>query len=658
MIADVALPIPVGKSFSYVVPGELISFVGNLSRVIVPFHNKEAVGVVVATRDGDEAKLKAITDVVDAFPLAGEEIPALIEWSSSHYITPPGLVFKCALPAFKDLERFLSIETGENVLPDLNGISFRKAVRNIGRREVLRLYNERSISLRDILTGHVFSQAVSQPVANGADRPGEKILFIDSIENRLEYYASLISKHLQSNRSAMLLLPDYYAAGAYFAKRLKEIYGPRVLWFTSGTTLRQKMETYFRARREGGNLILGNKNCVFLPVKELSLIIAERPEDDEYKNEEGFKFNAVRLAIEKARLRCGSIVLGSASCSVDISHLADTKGFTVNINEWLLSGRYSEKTSKKGSPSTGEILDELSLEVLQAASGGIRLAVYTPRKDQGGFLRCHACRQPLTCPDCKGPLSYSKQRDVMFCSLCAGQFPYEGTCPACGSNMIGFSRIGVEFIEEHLMRAAPHLKVIRITGDSLKKEISMVRKLSGTEPALLVGTQSLSKLYGLHVDRLILVGWEELRKMGGHRSEEKTHQIIANLIDALTPAEILCLSNTREAIDPGEYFHISSFCGKELQKRKEADFPPFTRVFLVQVRKKTRSSADAALKKIRNVISEEGLEPFLFGTLPLNKPPFHIWKVILKGDERLLQKAFKRLYDIPGVELEADPMSF
>lgn len=661
MIADVALPIPVGKSFSYTVPGELSPFTVNHLRVLVPFHNKEVVGVVVDVRGGDDPMLKPVTDIAEAFPSAVYELPALIEWSSSHYVTPPGLVFKYALPPLKNVERFLTIETGDETLSGISGLPFRKALRKIGRRKFLQYYKEGSLSLRDTLTGCDFSPGtVSCPPAGIFGRPGEKILFIDSIENRFDYYTSLISQHLQDKRNVMFLLPDYYAAGALFTKKLKALYGENVLWFTSGTTLRQKMEAFFKARREGGNLILGNKSCVFLPVKDLSLIIAERYEDDEYRNEEGFKFNAVRLAIEKARLRDASIVLGGASCSVDLFHLAGSKDFTVNVNEWIHAGCYPERTSKKGLPSTGELLDELSSEIRQVAadSGGTRIAVYTPRKDHGGFLRCQACRQPLTCPECAGPLNYNKEHDVMLCPGCGGRFPYEGTCPSCGSNMIGFSRISAQFIEEHLQKVYPHLKVIRITGDSLKKEISMVNKLSDTGTVVLVGTQSLSKLYGVHVDKLILAGWEELRKMSGHRSEEKAHQVITNIIDALTPGDVLCLSGRKEVPDLQGYLGISSFCSKELQKRKEADFPPFTRAFLVQVRKKTRSSADAALKKIRKVISEEGLESALFGALPLKRPPFHIWRVVLKGDEKLLHKAFKKLYDIPGVELEADPPSF
>ncbi len=655
MIADIALPIPVGKSFSYTVPDELTPYIFTLSRVLVPFRYKEAAGVVVAIHDGDGAGLKSIAGVLDFFPLVDEELAALVEWSSSFYVTPPGLVFKYALPPVSDLQRFLVTGTADNSLADMNGLPLRKAVRKFGDSRILRLYSQKELSLHDTLTNGDFRAMLPH---TGREHGGEKTLLVDSVENRLKYYNTLISDHLGGGGNVLILLPDYYAAGAWFTKRLKEIYGPRLLWFASGVPVKERMETYFKVRREGGYVVLGNKNSVFLPIRDLSLIIVERHDDDEYKNEEGFKFNPVRVAVERASLHSASIVLGSGACALDMIHLARARGFTVTCNEWLASGGYTEKLARVGSRSAGEILDNISRYAGEPAVSGVRIAVYTPRKDYGAYLKCHVCKETFTCPDCGGPLNYDRDRDIMSCSGCAGEFPYQGACPHCGSNMIGFSRIGALFVEEHIRRTAPGLNVVRITGDSLKKEISAVRKLSTKEGVVLVGTQSLSKLYGFHVDKLILAGWEELRKMGGFRSDEKTHQVIANLIDALTPAEILCHSGKREPADPGEYLHISAFCAKELKRRREADFPPFVRVFLVQARKKTAASADAVLKKIRQIISEEGLDGALFGTLPFKKPPFHMWKVILKGNEHLMGKAFRRFYDIPGVEIEADPNNF
>jgi primosomal protein N' (replication factor Y) len=565
------------------------------------------------------------------------------------------VVFKHALPSAGDLERFLAVEAAGAA--DLDGLSLKKAIRRFGRTRVLRLYYEGLLNLRETLTGKIFAAPVPAPAGNdGIEK--DKVLLIDSVEERLAYYNTIIPGHLGRGGNVLVLVPDYYAAGAWFTKKLKETYGSSVLWFGSGTPLKQRMETWFKSRREGGHIVLGNKSCVFLPLYDLSLVIVERCDDDEYKNEEGFKFNSTRVAVERARIKDASIVLGSAASSIDAIHLARSGGFTINCNEWTARAGYAERTTNVSSRSTGEIIDRLGAEAAQAAREGMRVAIYTPRKDYGAYLKCHACKETLDCPACGGPLNYDKETASLTCPACSTRFPYEGVCLQCGSNTISFSRIGTIFVEEHLRRNQPALDVTRITGDSLKKEIAAIRKLDDRDGAILVGTQSLSKLYQFPVDKLFLTGWEELRKMGGYRSEEKTHQVLLNLLDALTPRLIFSHSARREPADLREYLDLARFFERELQKRREAQFPPFVRVFLVEARARTAARADTILKKVRTVITDGGLEWALFGTLPLDRPPYHIRRVILKGDEELLRDAFRQFYDIPGVEIEADPVSF
>jgi len=655
MIVDVALPIPVGRSFSYRVPDELAPHVFELARVLVPFRYRETTGVVVALRDGEDEGLKPIAGVLDFFPLLSDELPALLRWSSSFYVTPGGIAFKHALPPAGDLERFLSVEPGGRA--DVDGLPLRKAIRRSGRTRLLQMFRDGLLGLRETLTGEAFAPPV--PALPGSDGiESRKTLLIDSVKERLAHYSRIIPDHLERGGNVLILVPDYYAAGAWFARMLKETFGSRVLWFSSGTPVKQRMETWFRGRREGGHIVLGNKNCVFLPLHGLSLIIVERCDDDEYKNEEGFKFNAVRVAVERARLAKASIILGCAVCSIDAIHLARTNGFGISCNEWPAREGYAERTTSVSSPSTGEIIDHLSAEAGEAGREGTRVAIYAPRKDQGSYLKCHACRETLSCPGCGEALIYDREAGSLVCPGCGARLAYQGTCPQCGSSAIGFSRIGTDFIAEHLRKAHPYLTITRITGDSLRKEIAAIRRPRNKGAHVLVGTQSLSKLYDFPADRLLFAGWEDLRKMGGYRSEEKMHQVLLNLLDALTPRSIMSYSARKESVDPRDYLNISSFAEGELNKRREAQFPPFVRVFLLEARGKTAARADTTLKKILTVIVDRGLEAALLGTLPFERPPYHIRRVILKGDENLLRDTFEQLHDIPGVNIEADPISF
>ena len=99
---------------------------------------------------------------------------------------------------------------------------------------------------------------------------------------------------------------------------LSESFPGAVFWYGSSLPEKKKAETYFRARAEGGRLILGNKSCVFLPLLDNGLVIIERPEEDEYRNEEAFRFNAVRLAVRRAEIEGVRAVLGSAAPPLEV----------------------------------------------------------------------------------------------------------------------------------------------------------------------------------------------------------------------------------------------------------------------------------------------------------------------------------------------------
>ena len=241
-------------------------------------------------------------------------------------------------------------------------------------------------------------------------------------------------------------------------------------------------------------------------------------------------------------------------------------------SRWVL---FREKSLAPDIVSSATFLEELVPVIKESVAKGEKIAIFTPRKDYGSYLVCHSCKKPFLCPDCEGVLGYEKEAGLLVCSLCNKSFPYEEHCAHCGSNIIRFSRTGAEYVEEKLRDIFPDINIMKITGDSLKKEMKTINKMPSDSPALLIGTQSLSKLYNFHVQKLILLGWEELRKMGGYRSDEKMIQILNNLIDALTPDSITLLMEKKNKVTISSYLESSIYYQEELQRRKKADFPPY-----------------------------------------------------------------------------------
>jgi primosomal protein N' len=123
-----------------------------------------------------------------------------------------------------------------------------------------------AIVLADIFRGATLTSG-ARPLAGETHRP---LLYLAAIEERLDYYTSLISNALGRGKNVLMLLPDSHGSGAFFSRALQERLPGAVLWYHSAMTEKKKAETYFRARSGPGHLILGNKSCIFLPVGRTS----------------------------------------------------------------------------------------------------------------------------------------------------------------------------------------------------------------------------------------------------------------------------------------------------------------------------------------------------------------------------------------------------
>jgi len=649
MIARVALPLPIDKEFSYFLPPALATYARPLTRVKVPFRHRSLVGFIMGLEEGEESGLKPVQGLVDCLPLIDRACFDLCAWASRFYAAPMGLVLKYALSSAINIEKYTLVKTEEPGLAHLNDLTLKKACAATGKMRVLDYLRKSLVDLVDVFT-HRSMQRAAPPASGAAYEPA---VYLAGAEERRRRYLSLIEKELGLGRSVLVLLPDYDAAGAFFRASFEERFGGAASWYGSAVTEKKRAEAYFRARGEGGRLVLGNKSCVFLPLWDLGLVIIERPEEDEYRNEEAFKFGAVRLAMKRAEIEGARLVIGSAAPPVEIVAWARGGGVPVEEGSPLPKPLVSSARPEPG----GAEYEGLSREVRQTVEQGGTVVIHTPRRAYAAHLSCAACGKPLLCPVCDtATLSYHKEKEgeVLVCGRCKGVFPYEERCPRCGSGLIRFSQVGAEYLEERMKEAFPDREVFRVTGEGerpgpLKPPLSMA-------PAgmIVVGTHVLSKLYGLGAAQLVLHGWEDFLHMGGYRTREKMFQVLTNLLDALRPEKLLLYAHGHERFDLSLFLDSRQFYEDELEKRKAAEFPPYVRFFQVNVKKRNQQAGERVMEAIERLIEKAGLDLSVLG--PLEVKGQYGWKVILKGDEESLAPLLSSLYRLPGVHIEADPL--
>jgi primosomal protein N' (replication factor Y) len=654
MIVHVALSIPIAKTFSYSTPEERKFFVKPFSRVAIPFHNRILTGFIIDIEEKDDPGLKVISDIIDIFPLIDGKIARLCKWASLYYITPIGMVLKYALPQTLQVEKYISVRSLSSCASALEGVSLKKAYKNPGKDTIFQFLQEGLIELRDVFADKVF-EPYHETVRTKED--SEKRLYIGDIESRLAYYMTCISELINKGRNVLMLLPDYYAAGKFYHKIFAERFKNNVIWYGSAIKTKTRMDAYFKARNGTGFLILGNKSCIFLPIPDLSLIIVERQEEDEYRNEEGFNFNANILALRLAETEHIPIIFGSASPSMEMYKHGEEGKFIVVGKKQQIDKKYSVVLMEKGLAAQPVLPDKLITAIGDAVQKSKNIAVFTPRRGYISHIRCLECKRTFLCPLCEGVLGLHKQENMLVCSICNKSFDYESKCVYCGSNLIRAANVGAEYIEEKLKALFTDSHIINITGETIKYFRKTISDISDGRRLTLVGTQSLSKIYGMHINKLIFVGWEELVRMAGYRSEEKMFQIFMNLLDILTPEEIYFFMDKKLAVNPARFFDLERFYTEELKKRKAAEFPPYVRFFLIDVEKKGEKAGLKILEKINMILEQEGLTEYLTGPMKQKNKGCYRWKLILKGDEKLFQNALLSIYGLSGVRIEADPMS-
>jgi primosomal protein N' len=210
-------------------------------------------------------------------------------------------------------------------------------------------------------------------------------------------------------------------------------------------------------------------------------------------------------------------------------------------------------------------------------------------------------------------------------------------------------------VEERLNDSLTAPRILRITSESIrKKDLRSLLPLFSVPGTIVIGTQILSRLYEVHVNRLVIMGQEEFLWMAGYRAHERAFQTFRNLIDALRPEQVVIVLGKKSLIDVSRLVERDRFYSDELEKRKISEFPPYGRLFLIEVRKKSEAAGERVVHEILERIKEQGLEDRLIGPALDKRGGVH-WRMVLKGYEHHFSDLLPWIYSLPDVRIESDP---
>ena len=414
---------------------------------------------------------------------------------------------------------------------------------------------------------------------------------------KTEVYIRLIEEVVSRGKQAIVLIPEI-ALTYQTLMRFYKHFGDRVSVLNSTLSAGEKYDQCERAKQGEIDVIIGPRSALFTPFPDLGLIVMDEEHEGSYKSEGTPKYHARETAQELARRKKASLVLGSATPSLEAYYRVQ-KGeyklfeltervaggtlptvYTVDLREELKQGNRTIFSKK---------LQELLADRLEK---GQQSMLFINRRGFAGFVSCRACGQVIKCPHCDVSLS-EHRGGRLVCHYCGYQIPKMNTCPECGSKYISGFRAGTQQIEEKLVEMYPGIRVLRMDADTTKNKDSYEKILEAFrngEADVLVGTQMIVK--GHDFPNVTLVGVlaaDMSLSVGDYRAAERTFQLITQAAGRAgrgsSPGEVVIQTYQPEhyAIVHSANQDYSSFYEEEILYRDLMQYPPVANMLAVQI---------------------------------------------------------------------------
>jgi len=358
---------------------------------------------------------------------------------------------------------------------------------------------------------------------------------------KTEIYTHLIHQTLQSNRQVLYLLPEI-ALTVQLTERLKKFFGDKMCVYHSGINPRERMEIWNNLLYDKGcQIVLGARSAVFLPFRDLGLIIVDEEQDTSYKQQDPApRYHARNAAIVLATQHGAKVVLGSATSSIESYYNARIgkygyvrldKRFEETELPLILPVDVKELRRKKQMKT---IFSPLLLEQIQEClRNGEQILLFQNRRGFAPHLVCKICDWTPKCRFCDISLTYHKKSNQLSCHYCGRTYQLPVQCPDCKQSDLKAAGFGTEKVEEEIKRLFPHVSVDRMDADTTKTKRSfgeIITRFGEKQTQILVGTQMISK--GLDFENIGLVGIlnaDALMNYPDFRAYERAYQLMSQV---------------------------------------------------------------------------------------------------------------------------------
>jgi primosomal protein N' (replication factor Y) len=432
-----------------------------------------------------------------------------------------------------------------------------------------------------------------------SNQPCTRLLYGITGSGKTFVYLRLAKACLQKGYSVLLLVPEV-ALALNLWETVRSCFSEQQCFLYHGYQSPKKREDIFvnTARSESPKLIVGTRSALFLPLKDLGLIVLDEEHDESFKQDEGLGYQAKELAYYLVNLSRGLLLLGSAT--PDMKTFYASQSGTIPLLEMKQRVGQSNLPEvnvldlRNNPPAYGPFSRQCHQRIQEVLAKDEQVIILLNRRGYASMVYCTGCGQVARCPNCDVGLTYYKTRERLLCHYCGLSLPFPLVCSGCQ----GFQYVplgeGTEQIEEYLSsQLAPDMNVLRLDRDTTRRQGRMeeiLNQFAQKKAQILVGTQMLSKGHHFPDVTLVVVADGDVGlNLPDYRASERTFQLLVQVGGRAgrgdKPGEVLIQSR-----NPDHYCwqYVSNndykgFYEQEIELRRRRNYPPFVKLGLLRI---------------------------------------------------------------------------
>jgi len=699
-VARVVTDLGLDREFDYSVPPDLEGRVRPGSRVIVPFGRSSRVGYVVGLKPtSDFPQLKAIA----ALEGEGEQIPApllkLADWIATYYCCPREHAVRAMLPAVvrggqvKTKRRAFAcldpaglhqgaagqrltprqqrvvealVRDGSRPVSDLcEAVQVTPAVVKALQKKGLVIVEDRVVA-RDPFAEDIILPTVPLALSDEQTRARDTILaslkagdaaviLLQGVtgSGKTEVYLQAIQQCIEAGREAIVLVPEI-ALTPQTCERFRARFGNQVSVLHSGLSDGERFDEWTRIHQGQSRIVVGARSALFAPFRHLGLIVVDEEHETTYKQEESPRYHARDVAVVRGKLEKATVVLGSATPSLESLYNARTGRYTLSrlthrVDHCEMPAMevvdMAAEAAMRGQPQIFSRRLEALIE--ERLGNGEQTILFLNRRGYATQFMCTLCGFVAVCKDCDTSYTYHRRDGLLCCHLCGHILKAPATCPQCGDDKVRYPGVGTEKVEAVAQALFRRASIGRMDSDTMTTRRSYSDTLEAFRSGrihILVGTQMIAK--GLHFPNCTLVG-VLYADLGLHlpdfRAGERTFQLLTQVAGRAGRGEragrvvVQTYSPYHPAVQYALGHDVDGFYEEEIADRLALGFPPATHMAIVHVRSSTATQAETTAAELQAALRPALPEAVVFtGPMPSAIPKMrgqYRYQITLRGGD-------------------------